>query len=511
MKRTISLLMALILLCGWCISTSADGILPGLDNLGSILPAFDTAFSDFYFTMESIIKVKPTSRQENTDTVFETYHGIETSDFDRVYSCLLNLGFCVMDVQAADWKADVSLISGESEVSLSYDLTKKILNAEFSRDLFKLRENAESWSGEVSAFSDEIFGSEMPTLSDALNKMPDEVTVEKDGTMCQTYLNFTETDYALWNDFLSAAGCSVDSYTMENGVLAINLVKDGKTFVFIYDRINNEAIMEYPQGTRAQKLYTELIPTPTPAPTPKPTATPKPTPTPKPTATPKVDKDAEKFISALEIGMPTKFENCTLAEENKSFIRENINLFKKGAPAPASSKVNSNFSLAQFKKKASNYANKLIKLENLQVFQVFSRDYYGVNIDIIGCESSKNPGEFYWLFACFDTGIVEDMYIASAYLLPSCYSSYLNTSNKYVWATFGVLAGAAFNKIDGRSLYVYKQANVRSGPGTDYYVMGFAYGNYVCVDEVYSGGITWYKIKYNNGYGYVASSTAYYR
>lgn len=219
------------------------------------------------------------------------------------------------------------------------------------------------------------------------------------------------------------------------------------------------------------------------------------------------EKTALDYIEALKSRFSSN--DYYFPEENATFIEQNLSLFTKKSASIPSGVVNHNFSVPQFKKNPTPYTNKLVLVENLEVFQVFSRTNNGIGIDIIGC--SSEDGMIYWLFGCFDTKLVEDMCIEKAYILPSDYATYTTVSNNTKWAIVGVLSGAKFNTIDGKQLRVYKQANVRSGAGTNYSVLGFAYGDYICVDEVYGGGVLWYKIKYGNGYGYVAASTAYYK
>lgn len=220
------------------------------------------------------------------------------------------------------------------------------------------------------------------------------------------------------------------------------------------------------------------------------------------------EKPASYYTGVLEAVYAS--DDYDFPEGNITFIEKNLSLFtKKSTVAPSTALINRSFSVPQFKKNPSPYVNKLIEVENLKVFQAFSYPINGVTFDYIGC--SGTDGMIYWLWACYDTGLVEDMYIEKAYVLPSDYISYTTVSNNTKWAIVGILSGAGFNTLEGRQLFVYKQANVRSGAGTNYSALGFAYGTYTCVDEVYGGGVLWYKIKYNNGYGYVASSTAYYK
>lgn len=399
MKRAISLFMTLILLCGCCIPAVAEGILPGLDNLGSILPELDTAFGNSDFTLEAILNVKPESRREDTDAVTEIYRGIEASDFDRVYSCLVCLGYSVKDIQAQNWKADVRFVSADRAITVSYDLDAKTLRAVFPNDFYELNDSIGTWPGEVTAYSEEIFGVEMPSLSDALNRKPDEVTIDDDGIMRQVYLRFTDSDYAVWNSFLSAAGCAVESYTTKNGVLTINIIISGKIFVFVYDRANNTATMEYPQGTRAQKLYTELI------------------------------------------AMPASADTV---DGNRIIV--------------------------------TNGANVLSGPD--------SEDY-----EILG----KAEGDYFY---------EEEIFISGK----TWYKIKYNDGYGYVSSNTSYPA----NLNGGKLLRIFKDARVRSGPETDHYSLGTAWGYYICVDEVYNDGTTWCKIIYGDRYGYVASTVGEY-
>ena len=129
---------------------------------------------------------------------------------------------------------------------------------------------------------DDMLGTSMPTVAEAIQRAPDSEETNTSGETVQTYNCFTDDDYNTFSAYLSTTGCSVDGYSLDGNVMTINLSKDGNRFDFVYDRASSIVTVTYATGTRPMQAVIATA-------TPVPTATPKPTasPTPKPTAKPK--------------------------------------------------------------------------------------------------------------------------------------------------------------------------------------------------------------------------------
>ena len=105
----------------------------------------------------------------------------------------------------------------------------------------------------------------------ALGRLPSSKETLLDGSLQETYLNFTEEDYNTFSQYLQKMGCSLEEYHMDdNDVLVINLTNGSGKMTFSYDAVRHTGVATYPGQTRVEKAWS-LTPTPKPAATPKPT------------------------------------------------------------------------------------------------------------------------------------------------------------------------------------------------------------------------------------------------
>ena len=114
-------------------------------------------------------------------------------------------------------------------------------------------------------------GKELPRISVALEREASSEEILQDGSLQETYLNFTEADYNAFSQYLQKTGCSLEDYhTDENGVLVINLTNGSGKMTFFYDAVRHTGAVTYPGQTRIEKAWA-ATPTPNPVATPKPT------------------------------------------------------------------------------------------------------------------------------------------------------------------------------------------------------------------------------------------------
>lgn len=115
-------------------------------------------------------------------------------------------------------------------------------------------------------------GKELPRMSVAIEREPSSEETLPDGSLRETYLDFSEADYNTFSQYLQKAGCSLEEYhTDENGMLVINLTNGSGKLTFSYDAVRHTGIVTYPGQTRVEKAWV-----PSPVSTPVPTSTPKP-------------------------------------------------------------------------------------------------------------------------------------------------------------------------------------------------------------------------------------------
>ena len=148
--------------------------------------------------------------------------------------------------------------------------------------------NAPAGSGSILPEIKDL-GLELPRISIAIERDPSSTEVLGDGSLQETYLDFSEVDYNIFSQYLQKTGCALDDYHMDKtGVMVVYLSNGSGKMIFTYDALHHTGVAEYPAHTRVERAW---VPTPTPGPSatpkPKPTATPKqgPTATPKPDTT----------------------------------------------------------------------------------------------------------------------------------------------------------------------------------------------------------------------------------
>lgn len=114
-------------------------------------------------------------------------------------------------------------------------------------------------------------GKELPRISMALKREPSSDETLPDGSLQETYTDFSEADYNTFSKYLQTAGCTLEDYhTDDKGVLVINLSNGSGKMTFSYDAVRHTGTVTYPNQTRVEKAWV-VTPTPEPAMTPKPT------------------------------------------------------------------------------------------------------------------------------------------------------------------------------------------------------------------------------------------------
>lgn len=98
---------------------------------------------------------------------------------------------------------------------------------------------------------DELLGVSMPNLAFALEREADTVQKAQTGEI-RIWQSFTDEDYQAAGRYFAGDGCKVTSSKTENGMLTVLLEKNGTNILFSYQRSAGQAMVMYPQGTRAE-------------------------------------------------------------------------------------------------------------------------------------------------------------------------------------------------------------------------------------------------------------------
>ena len=106
-----------------------------------------------------------------------------------------------------------------------------------------------------------------------LEREPSSDETLPDGSLKETYLDFSEADYDTFSKYLQTAGCTLEEYhTDDKGVLVINLSNGSGKMTFSYDAVRHTGTVTYPKQTRVERAWAPT-PTPEPAITPEPDTT----------------------------------------------------------------------------------------------------------------------------------------------------------------------------------------------------------------------------------------------
>lgn len=109
----------------------------------------------------------------------------------------------------------------------------------------------------------ELYDVSMPSFSEVLNRYPDSVTLDENGASIETYNRVTEDQFSEFGVLLNEKDCVLSDYVSDKGVLTAEIQRNGKSFLLMYDSINETAVLTYPQGTvdeymdAAETLYVQ--------------------------------------------------------------------------------------------------------------------------------------------------------------------------------------------------------------------------------------------------------------
>lgn len=189
-----------------------------------------------------------------------------------------------------------SLSKGNAKITVSYTPSSKNMTVAYDMLAYKLDKTAIKGDN-ILPDPDSVLGTSMPSMIEAIKRMPDKETTDSTGKTIQTYSNFTDEDYNAFSIYLKSENCNVDGYSLDGSVMTIELSKNDNSFSFVYDREQKSAKVIYSQGARPKQVILATA-TPIPKQTPKPTLEP----TLAPTSAPKnysVSQCYEKAVNRL--------------------------------------------------------------------------------------------------------------------------------------------------------------------------------------------------------------------
>lgn len=210
---------------------------------------------------------KPNSESADENGITQIWTNFTDADYSSFSSYLAQTGATLLqnDVEAGILTATIGLYS--NSFTLTYDWHTKELSLFYPNGASPEREKWNTLKGNGSILPKmEIIGKNLPSMSQALSRLPDTTETLADGSQKETYNGFNEADYTAFSQYLQTAGCTVDDYYVEDGnVMVIKLSNLSGNFIFTYDSLRHIGTVVYPKGSWVETAW--VAPTPTPIPT----------------------------------------------------------------------------------------------------------------------------------------------------------------------------------------------------------------------------------------------------
>ena len=247
------------------VDVGAAEILPSLlEAFGTAMPSMNTILN-----LHRDMTVLPDGGAEIV------YSDVTEEDYDAFSGYLAAYGCALTAFDTMDGVAFADLMSEGVQFRFEYDSKMHTARLSYPDACYIQDLDAVEMMSTLLPSAETAFGVFMPRIALATTLESTGIT-ETNAGYEETYEGFTDQNYKEFSVYLSENDCEVKDYSLDdNGVLTIELEKNGSPFVFIYDRNAHRAVVRYDANTR-----------PEPTATPAPTLTPRPTvkPTPKPTA-----------------------------------------------------------------------------------------------------------------------------------------------------------------------------------------------------------------------------------
>ena len=258
-----------------------------VETKASILPPVGGIMPSAQFAVDR----KPDREDSGENGITQVWGNFTDADYGAFSAYLAQAGATLKQssVLGGILTAEISL--NAHSFTLTYDWHTKTATVFYPSGTTPEREkwNTLKGSGTILPKIDTI-GKELPSMSQALSRLPDATETLEDGSRSETYNNFDEGDYTAFSQYLLNTGCAVDDYHVETGnVMIIQLSNLTGTFTFTYDALRHTGKVVYPKGSRIEKAWVA------------PTATPKPV----STATPKPVRTNSKSSFTNKYGTPT--------------------------------------------------------------------------------------------------------------------------------------------------------------------------------------------------------------
>jgi len=106
--------------------------------------------------------------------------------------------------------------------------------------------------------TDVLFGQAMPSLTVVIGHTPDEEQHTDEGTLV-IYRKLTGAEYTAFSQYLAGTECTLESSSIDDGVLTAIITKGDGRITFTYDDMTGTASILYPSGNRIEDAKQDAV------------------------------------------------------------------------------------------------------------------------------------------------------------------------------------------------------------------------------------------------------------
>lgn len=217
---------------------------------------------------------KPDKEVAAENGITQEWINFTDADYSAFSTYLAQAGATLQQSSSEGGILTAEIILNASSFTFTYDWHTKTATVLYPVGTSPEREKWNTLKGNGSILPKmDTIGKDLPSMSQALSRVPDATEALADGSRSETYNNFDEADYTKFSQYLQTAGCTVDDYHVENGsIMVIQLSNLTGNFTFTYDTLRRVGTVVYPKGSRTEAAWAASTATPKP----DATSTPKP-------------------------------------------------------------------------------------------------------------------------------------------------------------------------------------------------------------------------------------------
>lgn len=224
-----------------------------LPPVGGIMPSAQFA-----------VNRKPDSENTADNGITQVWKNFINDDYSAFSAYLAQTGATLKQSNSDGGVLTAEISLNSRSFNFIYDWHSKTATVFYPSGTIPEREKRNTLKGDGSILPKmDTIGKDLPSMSQALSRVPDATETLTDGSRSEIYNNFSEVDYTAFSQYLLSTGCAMDDYRVEDGnVMIIQLSNLTGTFTFIYDALRHTGKVIYPKGSQIEKAW--VAPTATP-------------------------------------------------------------------------------------------------------------------------------------------------------------------------------------------------------------------------------------------------------